>query len=141
MWTSFDDLAWLCARVLYRARWQVELLFKRWKSQGGVAETTASSPVRSLVHLWSRLLAAVLQQWLQSRLWGDPVLSLKKTWDTIRTFALPLAATIHRARGLGSVLRLLLRVTRATARQNKRQKPSTFELLQDPSRLPQAFLT
>ncbi len=52
------------AVVLYRARWQVELLFKRWKSQGLVAELSGSTVVRQMVRVWSRLLAAVVQHWL-----------------------------------------------------------------------------
>ena len=39
------------AAVLYRARWQVELLFKRWKSQGLVAELSGSTVVRQMVRV------------------------------------------------------------------------------------------
>jgi len=52
------------AVVLYRARWQVELLFKRWKSQDLVAELSGSTDVRQMVRVWSRLLAALVQHWL-----------------------------------------------------------------------------
>jgi len=47
------------AAVLYRARWQVELLFKRWKSQDLVAVLRGSTVVRQMVGVWSRLLAAL----------------------------------------------------------------------------------
>ena len=46
------------AVVFYRSRWQIELLFKRWKSQGLVADLSGSTEVRQLVRLWSRLIAA-----------------------------------------------------------------------------------
>jgi hypothetical protein len=49
--------------ILYRARWQIELLFKRWKSQGLIAELNGSTVVRQMVRLWSRLLAVVVQHW------------------------------------------------------------------------------
>jgi hypothetical protein len=52
------------AVVLYRARWQVELLFKRWKSQDLVAVLSGSTEVRQMVRVWSRLLAALVQHWL-----------------------------------------------------------------------------
>src|SRR5713226_7541028 len=61
------------AAVLYRARWQVELLFKRWKSQGLVAELSGSTVVRQMVRVWSRLVAVVVQHWLTvGSVWGDP---------------------------------------------------------------------
>src|SRR5207249_5684354 len=52
------------AVVLYRARWQVELLFKRWKTQDLVAVLNGSTPVRQMAGVWSRLLAASVQHWL-----------------------------------------------------------------------------
>ncbi|OWK36576.1 transposase [Fimbriiglobus ruber] len=59
------------AVVLYRARWQVELLFKRWKSQDLVAVLSDSTVVRQMVRVWSRLLAAVIQHWLVvATAWG-----------------------------------------------------------------------
>jgi hypothetical protein len=76
------------ATVLYRARWQVELLFKRWKSQGLVAELSGSTVVRQMVRVWSRLLAAVVQHWLViSSVWGNPTKSLSKVYEAVRDFA------------------------------------------------------
>jgi hypothetical protein len=40
------------AAVLYRARWPVELLFKRWKSQDRVALLTGSTPARQMAGVW-----------------------------------------------------------------------------------------
>jgi hypothetical protein len=126
------------ARVLYRARWQIELLFKRWKSQGRVAEITDSSLIRCLVKLWSRLLAAVVQQWLQAGVWGRPEISLKKAWDMICTAATTLAICWNKPDLLRETLKAMLRMAEAAIRQNRRKKPSTFELLNDPTRLPYA---
>jgi hypothetical protein len=125
------------ARVLYRARWQIELLFKRWKSQGRIDEMDTSSPVRCMVRLWSRLLAALVQQWLQSRIWGQPEISLKKLWDLLSRLAISLASAWKRSatdggRALRDALEDIETVAQATARQNKRKQPSTFQLLNDP---------
>lgn len=61
------------AVILYRSRWQVELLFKRWKSQDKVAVLSGSTEVRQMVRVWARLLAALVQHWLLiSSAWGDP---------------------------------------------------------------------
>lgn len=126
------------ARVLYRARWQIELLFKRWKSQGRIDAMDNSSPVRCMVRLWSRLLAALVQQWLQSRLWGRPEISLKKLWDLLSNKVDTLAAAWKASatdggRALRDLLKTIEVIAQATARQNKRKHPSNFQLLNDPS--------
>jgi hypothetical protein len=125
-------------RVLYKARWQIELLFKRWKSQGCVAEMTDSSLIRCMVKLWSRLLGAVVQQWLQTGVWGRPEISLKKAWDMICKTATSLAMFWNQPEQLRGALKAILQMAESAVRQNCRKKPSTFDLLNDPSRLPYA---
>lgn len=126
-------------RVLYRARWQIELLFKRWKSQGRVDELTGSV-TRKLVQLWGRLTAATVQQWLQvATVWGRPDVSLKKAWDTISDFAIALATAITDLTLLQAFIDQLQRVMNVTVRRNKRKKPGTFELLNNPAKLPDSY--
>jgi hypothetical protein len=132
---SSEQLAIDEARVLYRSRWQIELLFKRWKSQGRVADMTDRSPIRCMLKLWSRLLAAVTQQWIQSGVWGRPEISLKKVWDIIRDWSNILAATWRDPRMLRQSLERILDAAQSAARQNKRKSRSTFEMLNDPSKV------
>jgi hypothetical protein len=118
------------AAVLYRARWQIELLFKRWKSQDLVATLTGSTDVRQMVGVWARLLAAVVQHWLVvGSAWGDPTKSLSKACEAIRAFVGRLAAALDRLPELEQVLADLCAVVAKTCRRNKRSKPGTFELL------------
>lgn len=120
------------AIVLYRARWQVELLFKSWKSQGLVAELNGSTVVRQMVRVWSRLLAAVVQHWLViASAWGDPTKSLSKAYEAVRDFAGRLAAALTGAEDLTRVLDDICTVLAKTCRRNKRSRPGTFELLND----------
>jgi hypothetical protein len=124
------------AVVLYRARWQVELLFKRWKSQDLVAVLKGSTVVRQMVGVWSRLLAALVQHWLViASVWGDPTKSLSKVCEATRKFVTRIATALDQLTELELVLKDVEAVLAKTCRRNKRSKPGTFELLNDVSLL------
>jgi hypothetical protein len=124
------------AMILYRARWQVELLFKQWKSHGLVAELSGSTAVRQMVRVWARLLAVVVQHWLLiGSVWGDPTKSLHKVYEAVRGFAGRLASALIRPDGLQRVLDDVCRTLAKTCRRDPRQKPGTFEQLNDPELL------
>jgi hypothetical protein len=124
------------AAILYRARWQVELLFKRWKGQDLVALLKGSTVPRQMVGVWSRLLAALVQHWLVvDRVWGDFSKSLNKVCEAIRKFVGRLAAGLDKSGELQQVLSDLAIVLAKTCRRNNRAKPGTFELLNDASLL------
>jgi hypothetical protein len=128
------------ALILYRARWQVELLFKRWKSQDRVAVLSGSTPERQMVRVWSRLLTALVQHWLLlASAWGDPTRSLSKVCEAIRPFISRLLAGLDQPAELERVLIVLAQVVAKTCRRNKRSKPGTFELLNDVSLLDFSF--
>jgi hypothetical protein len=124
------------AVVLNRARWQVELLFKRWKSQGLVAELSGSTEVRQMVRVWARLIAALVQHWLLvATAWGDPTKSHWKVCQAIRPFVGRIAAGLARIDELARALEDLCRAIAKTCRRDKRRKPGTFEMLNDISQL------
>lgn len=124
------------AVVLYRARWQVELLFKRWKSQDLVAVLRGSTDVRQMVRVWSRLLAALVQHWLViATVWGDPTKSLSKVCEAVRPFVSLLVAALDQRANLEQVLENIGAVVAKTCRRNHRSSPGTFELLNDVSLL------
>jgi hypothetical protein len=51
------------ACVVRRVRWQIELVFKVFKSEGKIDETWSQNPYRVLCELSAKLLAMVVQQW------------------------------------------------------------------------------
>lgn len=124
------------AAVLYRARWQIERLFRRWKSQGLIDELAGSTATRQMVRVWSRLLAVLVQHWVMlSTAWGAARCSLDKAWEAIRARALLLARALEDLTRLEYELGQLRDPLATTAKQNKHKKPSTFELLDDPEQL------
>jgi hypothetical protein len=119
------------AVVVATVRWQMELLFKLWKSEGRLATSRSGQAWRQLCEIYAKLLGLVVQHWLLLiGCWDRPDRSLVKAAQTIQSFALPLALALgHRA----DLERLLLQLQRCLAtvgRINKRQaKPSTFQRL------------
>jgi hypothetical protein len=56
---SFEE-----ALVLLRERWQVELLFKLWKSDGLVDEWRTPKPERILCEVYAKLIGLLVHHWL-----------------------------------------------------------------------------
>jgi hypothetical protein len=118
-------------RVVSRVRWQIELLFKLWKSHGQIAASRSERPYRVLCEVYAKLLAMVVQHWVLLVAWrqgGD--WSLRKAARQVRQHALHLASVLRRVRPLRAVLRLLQRGLRHGLKtQKRRSKPALFQLL------------
>ena len=120
------------AIVLYRARWQIELLFKRWKSQNLIADLNGSTDVRKMVRVWARLLGSVVQHWLLvGCAWGDPTRSWGKVCKAIRRFVGRLLTALDEIHKIEDVLVDFCKVVIKTCSRNKRSRPGTLELLND----------
>ena len=139
-WTVFicNVPAWLLslqeAWLLYRVRWQIELLFKLWKSQGGVDESRSGQVYRVLCEVYAKLLALVVQHWLLLLGGGFSDRSQRQAARQVRRQAARVAGALGRGRELRRVLRLLAGVLRRCGRVNRRRKrPSTYQTLVNPT--------
>ena len=123
------------ALVLLRARWQIELLFKLWKSHGHIDESRSAQPWRVLTEVFAKLLAMVVQHWLLLvSCWAFPDRSLLKAAHTIRQHALSLASSLAYPAFLDHTLAVVQRSIAAGCRLNRRKKhPNTYQLLLEPS--------
>ena len=119
------------ALVLARARWQIELLFKLWKQHGQVDAWRTRKPWRALCELYAKLLAMLVLHWLMVvTCWTYPDRSLVKGAQTVRGYALMLAAAMNGFIQLPSAIRLIGRTLSAGCRMNpRRRKPNTYQLL------------
>jgi hypothetical protein len=123
------------ALVLLRARWQIELLFKLWKSHGHIDESRSGKPWRLLCEVFAKLLAMVVQHWLLLvGCWQFPERSLTKAAQTVRQHAVHLASSFACPTLLGHALAVVQRCIASGCRLNPRQKkPNTYQLLLEPS--------
>ena len=122
------------ALVLLRARWQIELLFKLWKSHGQVDAWRSAQPWRILCEVYAKLLAMIVQHWvLLVGCWQQPNRSLVKAAQAVQSYAMALLSALSKSSAhVADVLRDIERSLERTARLNSRKKkPSTYQLLLD----------
>lgn len=121
------------AWVLARCRWQIELLFKLWKSEGHVDESRSQKPWRILCEIYAKLLGMVVQHWLLLvGCWSHADRSLVKASRTVRRYAPSLAVAVRFCHG-HMVLAILANIEndlRTGCRVNRRRRaPPTHQLL------------
>jgi hypothetical protein len=143
-WTIFvtncppELLTWKEVVVLYRARWQIELLFKLWKSHNRLAEReTNASPQRQMAVLYAKLIGAIVQHWmLLSVTWNDGRRSLRKAAAILRNWIVLFSEVLDHRQRLCALLRRLGDGIATPARVHRRRKhPSLFQLLENPELL------
>jgi hypothetical protein len=120
------------AMVVARVRWQIELLFKLWKSHGKIDEWRSANPWRILTEVYAKLLAMVIQHWIVVVTgWQYADRSLSKMAQTVRAHACYLAWVFESAERLAEVLAGIAHCFAAGGRVNPRRKhPNTCQLLQ-----------
>ncbi len=125
------------ACLLLRARWQVEVLFKRWKSLGRLDDSRSGQPWRHLGELYAKMLALRVPHWLLVlSCWQFPDRSLPQAAQTIQRSATALVLALRSCKRLRAVIVSIQRCLQTGCRITRRRKhPSTYQLLLDCSSL------
>jgi hypothetical protein len=129
---SAPRLSLVEALILLRLRWQIELLFKLWKSHGQLDQWRTQSPERILCEVYAKLIGLLMQHWmLIIGCWHEPHRSLVKAAKAVRKHAVMLAATLLGPVDFRGTLRLIQQATQAGSRLNSREDaPNTSQLVQ-----------
>lgn len=122
------------ALVLVRARWQIELLFKLWKSHAQIDTVRSLQPQRILCEILAKLIGVVIQHWLiLTAAWGDPARSLVKLAQVVRKHVQTIATSLAVREQLIATLTTLQRCLTVGTRMNQRAThPNTYQCLIDP---------
>jgi hypothetical protein len=137
-----ETLTWKEAVVLYRLRWQIELLFKLWKSHNRLADSDAGQSVEwRMAKLYAMLTGVLLQHWmLLTSAWTQARHSLRKAAAVLRKHLGLVVAALGCHERLIETLRRLARWIDRPSRIGRRQRrPGTFQLLRDPELLDYKF--
>ena len=123
------------AFVLGRARWQIALLFKLWKSDGRLDESRSANPWRVLCEVYAKLVALLIQHWiLLVSCWERPERSLVRSAQTVRAHARCLLHALDQPVRLVAALATIARCLQVGCRiATRKSRPSAFQLWLNPA--------
>ena len=143
-WTIFVTncppslLTWKEVVVLYRARWQIERLFKLWKSFNRLADHDAkATAAQQMAEVYVKLIAVIIQHGIVlMAVWLDGRRSLWRAAAKLREWIGQIIAVIDDTTKLQRLLHRQRQSLAKSARVNSRRKhPSCFQLLNNPELL------
>jgi len=119
---------------LYCSRWQIELLYKRWKGLGGLQVSTRMKPGRVLCELYAKLIGMLVAHWF-TLIRGGPLegFSLTKGVRKIQDLASRLADALRWPERLSKLVEEIITLIYRIPKQPRRKKrPSTRQRLFQP---------
>jgi Transposase DDE domain len=121
--------------VFARLRWQIELMFKHWKSDGKLARSRSQKPDRILSEVFAKLLGLILEHWvLLQSCWNEFRISLRRASKTVRRCAMMILATFHDAEAFAGTMEVVRkRLSKAARKEKRRKHPSAFQLVENPT--------
>jgi hypothetical protein len=117
--------------IVGRYRWQIELLFKLWKSDLQIDDWNTSNPYRILCEFYGKLIAAIVTHWfLLLGCWHNPRRSLRQAMPTIHSLAWQWANSLSNLTLLVHMLRSLCRSLSHCHLDRSQMSPRHFQLLE-----------
>jgi hypothetical protein len=136
---SVEQLSGEAVRMVYRARWQVELLFKLWKMQGELDRVAGRTTGRVMCEMYAKLIGMVIFGYLTApiRLTEGEInegnatqgteLSPNRAWQVWQRKITMIASALHTGKGVTDVLGGLYSWWKEYGRKERRKdRPTTF---------------
>jgi hypothetical protein len=117
--------------ILLSVRWQIELLFKLWKSHGKLDVSRGVLPTRVLCELYAKFIALLVQHWLLlAGCWQHADRSLVKAARVVRAWGERLFRALSDEKRLEALLEDVVAAIGRVRRQTRRKaEPGTWQLL------------
>jgi Transposase DDE domain len=121
--------------VLARLRWQIELLFKHWKSDGKLSRSRSGKPDRIACEVFAKLMGLIVEHWIVLRsCWGEFRISLRRASKAVRRCAMMILGTFQDPEHFAVTLELVRkRLQKAARKQKRRKQPGAFQLVETPT--------
>ena len=131
--TNIPNATFAQAHLLARTRWQIELLFKLWKSHGKVLVSRSSDPLRQPCEGYAKLLGVLVAHWLLLVSgWHHAALGALDALRVVRTHVPLLMRALTRPQLWDALFEWLRDDLAYAQRLSKRRKvPLAFQLWQD----------
>jgi hypothetical protein len=137
-----EQLSGEAVRMVYSARWQVELLFKLWKMQGELDRVAGRTVGRVMCEMYAKLIGMVIFGYLTApiRLTDGEIneregtqgteLSPNRAWQVWQRKITMIASALRAGKGVAAVLARLYSWWKQYGRKETRtDRPTTFERL------------
>lgn len=131
--TNIPDLTFAQAQILARTRWQIELLFKLWKSHGKVLVSRSADPIRQQCEGYAKLLGVLIAHWvLLVAGWQPQCLSALDALRILRSHITIFHQALAHLSRFHSFFRCLNRdLAYASPPSKRRKNPLAFQLWRD----------
>lgn len=131
--TNIPDLSFEQAFILARTRWQIELLFKLWKSHARVLSSRSALPFRQHIDGYAKLLGILISHWvLLVSGWQHDTLSPVDALRIIRSNLVLLQRAFIYAHYFEDFFHWLsLELQLAAPVSKRRSSPAAFQLWRD----------
>ena len=108
--------------LIYRLRWQIELLFRLWKSEGELDRVAGRLRERVMCEIYAKLIGMIVFHYLTAPVrWAERELSPVKAFQTLKRHIIDVALALKSLPELQAALTKLLQRWKRFALKDKRQ--------------------